>query len=91
MSQHFEDYKTLLDLEAKRLSAMMDNFDELISIYKDAQHDLIEEDFKALEAKLDEIEDHEDCPMNVLKSVDEARHQLEKEDPVILEAKLVLG
>jgi hypothetical protein len=70
---------------------MMDNYDELILLYKEATGHLNEEDDEALEFTLQKMMDHQDCEENVWKSLSSAQFALESEDPVLVETKLILG
>jgi hypothetical protein len=90
-SLYFANFKILLDAENKRLTAMMDNYDALIMLFKDAAGHLNEEENEELEFTIQKILDHEDTEENVWKSVSAAKFALESEDPTACETKLILG
>jgi len=81
----------LLDAEAKRFLQIMDNYDAMNTLFKDAINELNDEDEEAVLSLVGEIEEHDDLPDNVLNSLKEVRNAFEGEDPVIAETKLLLA
>jgi hypothetical protein len=64
-SKYFANFKILLDAENKRLTQMMDNYDELILLFKEATGYLNDEDDEALEFTLTKMMEHQDCEEDV--------------------------
>jgi len=69
----------------------MDSYDEILVLYQEALENHYAEDEDALLDTIEEIEDNEDVNENVLLSLKQTRDAMELEDPVITEAKLILG
>jgi len=69
----------------------MDNYDSILEGFKLALDDHYNEDEDALLEQIEALENHDDVEENVRKSLKEARDAIELEDPVITEAKLILG
>lgn len=69
----------------------MDNYDEMVTLFKDAINELVQEDEEAVLKLVGQIQEHEDLPDNVLNSLKEVSNAFEGEDPVIGETKLLLA
>jgi len=69
----------------------MDNYDSILEGFKLALDDHYNEDEDALLEQIEALENHDDVEENVRNSLKEARDAIELEDPVITEAKLILG
>jgi len=52
MQEHVANFKILLDAESKRLQEMMNNYDELIEIYKETLEAHANEEESEVEEKL---------------------------------------
>jgi len=62
---------------------MMDNFDSMIGLFKNATGHLNEEEFEELDFDFEQLSDHQDISNNAWDSVQAAINALEIEDPLI--------
>lgn len=90
-SEYFANFKTLLDAENKRLTEMMDNYDAMILLFKDAAKQLNDEEEEELKFTMQSLAEHKDCEEDVYKSMLLAMDAFEKEDLTATETKLILG
>jgi len=62
---------------------MMDNYDSMIGLFKNATGHLNEEEFEELDFDFEQLSDHQDISNNAWDSVQAAINALEIEDPLI--------